>query len=603
MRANQREELLRYYKSELTYLRRMGSAFAELYPRVAARLELGTDECADPQVERLLESFAFLTARLQHDIDSEFPEITNALLGVLYPQFNSPVPSMTIARFDVDPEQGKLTTGHLVNKQTQLFAYTSQGLPCRFRTCYPVTLWPLAVSEAGFEDTKQFDFLDADTRVASILRLKLTCLTGTLQELSLKQLRFYLNGDPMLVNALYELLFSNVRHVAILPENGVHPVYLPPGSIKPVGFGLDEDVLPYPPQAHPGYRLLQEYFAFPEKYFFFDLDNLDRHGSTKTIDLLIMLDRQPAEQLAVSHDTFALGCTPIINLFSKTTEPIRLDHRSLDYRLIPDKRRERTTEIHSILSVSASSNADDQTRNFEPFYSYNHHMEGKEHKAFWHSRRLPTQRKDVPGTEMFLSFLDLDFTPSQPPVQTVYAHTLCTNRELATQLPAGALLQTEEKAPLHRISCIFKPTLPLSPPIRGATLWRLISHLSLNHLSLSEGRDGLTALREILKLYSFSDRPSTQQQIAGIREMTCRKIVRHMGTEAWRGFCRGTEVTLVFDEDLYVGSGAFMFSAVLSRFFALYAAINSFTQLNIKSRQREGIWKQWPPMAGEKTVL
>lgn len=600
---SQREELLRYYKSELTYLRHAGSAFAELYPRVARRLELGEDECADPHVERLLESFAFLTARLQHDIDSEFPEITTALLGILYPQFTNPIPSMSIARFDVDPAQGKITTGYAVAKHTSLFAYTAQGLPCRFRTCYPVTLWPLEVTYAGFEDTGQFDFLDTDTRVAAILRLKLRCLGGTLQDLTLKQLRFYLNGDPMLVNTLYEILFSHVRSVAILPENTTRPVYLPHGSIKPVGFGLDEEVLPYPRNAHPGYRLLQEYFSFPEKYLFFDLDNLDVHASTNTIDLLFMLDRAPKERLAVDQGTFCLGCTPIINLFRKTTEPIRLDHRSLDYRLIPDKRRERTTEIHSILSVSASSNGNDETRKLEPFYSYNHHMESKEHKAFWHARRLPTGRKDIPGTEMSLSFLDLDFTPSLPPVQTIYAHTLCTNRELATQLPAGALLQTEEKAPLQQISCIFKPTFPLSPPLGGATLWRLISHLSLNYLSLSEGKDSLPALREILKLYSFSDWSSTQQQITGIREMACRKVIRHTGTEAWRGFCRGIEVTLVFDEDLYVGSGAFVLGAVLSRFFGLYASINSFTQLIIKSRQREGIWKQWPPMAGEKTEL
>lgn len=599
-----REDLLRYYKSELTYLRRMGSAFAELYPRVATRLELGQGECADPQVERLLESFAFLTARLQHDIDSEFPEITSALLGVLYPQLVNPIPSMTVARFDVDPERGKLTTGHLIAKHTPLFTYTTDGLPCRFRTCYPVTLWPLEVVYAGFEDTGQFDFLDTKTSVAAVLRLKLRCVGATLGELELKRLRFYLNGDPMLVNTLYELLFCNLRDVAVLPENGELPVYLPQGCVKPVGFGLDEDVLPFPQNSHPGYRLLQEYFAFPEKYLFFDLDNLDRcRSSAQTLDLLLMLDRQPADFLTVDDKTFCLGCTPVINLFNKTTEPIRLDHRSVDYALVPDKRRERTTEIHSIMSVSASSNSDDTTRKFEPFYSYNHQMEGREQKAFWHSRRMPSRRKDVPGTEMFMSFLDLDFTPRLPPVQTVYAHTLCTNRQLAAQLPAGALLQTEDKAPLHRISCLVKPTFPLSPPLRGATLWRLISHLSLNHLSLSEGKDSLTALREILRLYCFSDHPSLTQQVAGLREMSCRKVTRHTGVDAWRGFCRGTEITLSFDEDMFVGSSAFLLGAVLNSFFALYASVNSFTQLIIKSKRREGIWKQWSPMAGEKIVL
>ncbi|HWS85715.1 MAG TPA: type VI secretion system baseplate subunit TssF [Pyrinomonadaceae bacterium] len=603
MKTSQHEELLRYYRSELNYLRRMGGEFAALYPRVASRLELGRDECADPQVERLIESFAFLTARLQRDLDGEFPEVTTALLGVLYPQFTAPVPPMAVARFDVDPDQGKLTTGFTLPRHTPLFAYTRQGHACRFRTCYPVTLWPLTLTYAAVEDTGQFDFLDRAANVAAVLRLKLRCDAGYLSELELKRLRFYLDGDAGLLGGLYELLFSNVVDVVALTGSEARPVQLPRGSILPVGFGDDEEVLPYPRQSHPGYRLLHEYFAFPAKYHFFDLDNLDLCRRGRELDILFLLDKFPAGAEFIGPANFVLGCTPVINLFRKTTEPIRLDHRTAEYRLVPDKRRERTTEIHSVLSVTASSADDDRTRRFEPFYSYSHGMDGGADRAFWHARRAVSLNKDVSGTEVFLSFLDLDFRPSLPPAQTVYAHTLCTNRELAAQLPAGAALQIEEQAPLVGISCLTKPTLPHQPPLRGETLWRLISHLSLNHLSLSEGADSLPALREILKLYSPVDSPSAQQQIAGLRSMECRPVVRRVGRDAWRGFCRGTEITLEFDEDLYVGSGAFLLGAVLERFFALYASINSFTQLRIKSRQREGVWKQWPPTVGEKIAL
>lgn len=604
---SQNEELLRYYQKELTYLRRMGGEFAALHPRVAARLELGRDECADPQVERLIESFAFLTARLQRDLDAEFPEITTALLGVLYPQFTAPVPPMAVARFDVDPDQGKLTTGFRVERHTQLTAFTRQGHPCRFRTCYPVTLWPLRVTYAAFEDTGRFDFLDASTSVGSVLRLRLE-RDGKekdldLSELEFKRLRFYLDGEPSLKSKLYELLFCHTSGVAALPAGGGTPAHLSGDAIRPVGFGPDEEVLPYPPQAHPAYRLLQEYFTFPEKYHFFDLDIHDSWRRGTTLDLLFLLRQRPAELPSVAPGNFALGCTPIINLFRKTTEPIRLDHLSAEYRLVPDKRRERTTEIHSIISVSASSNADDRARRFEPFYSYNHGMETGGQTAFWHARRAESLDPEAPGTEMFLTLLDLDFRTAHPPVQTVYAHTLCTNRELATQLPAGAALQIEEQAPLHGISCLTKPTDPVQPPLRGQTLWRLVSHLSLNHLSLADGYDSLPALREILKLYSVSNRHSNEDQIAGLISMSCRPVVSRIGRDAWRGFCRGTEVTLEFDESKYAGSGAFLLGAVLERFFALYASINSVTQLRIKSRQREGVWKEWPPTVGEKIVL
>jgi type VI secretion system protein ImpG len=597
------QEFLEYYERELTYLRRRGIEFARQYPKVAGRLELGLDQCPDPHIERLIEAFAFLAARIQYNIESEFPQFSTALLGILYPQFVNPLPSMGIARFEVDPAQGKFTTGHLIRKHTPLFAQTRGGQLCKFRTCYPVTLWPVQVTYAGFESTDRFDFLDNKPNVAFVLRLRIASRETTLPEMELKRLRFYLHGDKTLVGSLYELLFCHVIHVAILPEKKKNPVFLPAESILPVGFNVDEEVLPYPPNAHPGYRLLQEYFTFPEKFHFFEIDHLEAHASEGHFDILIMFDQMPGTRLTIDENTFCPGCTPIINLFPKTTDPIRLDERHTEYHLVPDMRRQRNTEIHSILSVSATSNPEDESKVFEPFFSFTHHMERTEHKAYWIARRHDTGRKDLPGTEMSLSFVDLDFNPSLPPTTTIFAHTLCTNRRLAEELPAGAILQIEEAAPLSRISALTKPTPEIDPPLDGATLWRLISHLSLNYLSLSGGDDGLKALREILKLYSFSERASTYQQISGIREMSARQVFRLIGSDAWRGFCRGTEITLTFDERLYVGSSAFLLAAVLNRFFPLYASVNSFTQLIIKSQQREGIWKKWQSVAGEQIVL
>ena len=602
IQINEPEALLRYYSSELSYLRRMGAAFARRYPRVAERLELSAGECADPQVERMIESFAFLTARLQRRLDAEFPEITAALLGVLYPHLVDPVSPMAIARLDVDPDQGKLTSGYRVEAKTPLFAQTDTGLTCRFRTCYPVTLWPLEVVEAGFESPAQFDFLDSSPQVASVLRLRLRALGLTLEELSLRRLRFYLDADSTLAGTLYELLFCHALDVVILPEGRQRPVYLPRPSIRPVGFEPEDEVLPYPSHALPAYRLLQEYFLFPQKFQFFDVDHLDAHLQGKTLDLLILLDRVP-DRKTIDRRNFALGCTPIINLFRKTTEPIRLNQRHHEYRLDPDMRRERTTEIHSILSVSASSNPTEETAHLDSFYSFRHRLDGRMQRAFWYARRVPTGRADLPGTDILLSFVDLDFNPKLPPDQMVYAHTLCTNRDFTAQLPAGALLQIEDTAPLTRISTLAKPTIPVYPPLGGQTLWYLISNLSLNYLSLASDGGSLEALREILRLYSFSDQPSTHQHVQGIREMACRRVTRRAGKEPWRGFCQGTEVTLTFDETLYVGSGAFLLGAVLNRFLPLYASINSFTQLSIQSIQREGEWKRWPPLAGLQEVL
>jgi type VI secretion system protein ImpG len=605
MRTSDREELLQFYRDELSYLRGAGREFKAQYPKLASRLEMNDNECTDPHVERLIQSFAFLTARLQLNLRDEFPEITTALLDTLYPQLINPIPAMGIARFQLDEEHGKTTTGNLIPAQTALFYDTPEKLTCRFRTCYPVTMWPIEVYDAGLEDPGQINFLSTETNVGAVLRLGLKCQKGSsFKELELKRLRFFLDGDRITVNTLYEFLFSRLRKIAIVPGDTGKPKYLSLDALKPVGFGATEEVLPYPHNAHPAYRLLQEYFAFAAKYHFFDLHQLDAHDATEKLEIYFLFDRMPDRTPAISPKTFILGCTPVINLFHKTTEPIRLDHKSFEYPLIPDKRRESTTEIHSILSVSASSDPYKKAEKLEHFYSYDHYMDSAKHRAFWYAVRRNSNRQQVPGTEMFLSFLDLNFKPTDPPVQTVYAHTLCTNRELTRMMPEDAPLQLEDKLLEYKINMLGRPSLPYPPLLSGATVWRLISHLSLNHLSLSEGSDSLHALREILGLYCVSNRSSVLSQIAGITGMKIAKKSMYVGEDEWQGFCRGTGITLTFDEDMYRGgSGAFLLGAVLNSFFGLYTAVNSFTQLTIKRRaQPDLIWKKWEPRAGDETL-
>lgn len=603
MTSNALEELLPYYRRELTYLREMGAAFAEAYPKVAGRLEIGGSESPDPHVERLLESFAFLTARLQHNIESEFPKITTGLLEVLYPQFLRPVPSMTIAHFDVDPEQGKLLSGFPLKKHTSLLAQAHTGALCRFRTAYESVLWPFTITEAAFEPTARFDFLEAAGRVATVLRLRVACKAGRFEEFEVDTLRFHLAGDHSVATILYELIFAHVFQVVVLPQESETAISLPSGVIKPVGFGQDEAMLPYPPHAHAGYRLLQEYFTFPEKFLFFEIHDLKQRLTGAYVDVLILLDEMPRKQLAISPKHFMLNCVPIINLFPKTTEPIRVDQRQVSYRLVPDVRRERTTEIHSILKISTSSAADNETQTVQPYFSFDHRRDGQGPSVFWHARRGPPKLEGMQGTDLEVTFTDLAFRSTTPATQIVYAHTLCTNRRLPESLQDGTLLEIEVAAPVHQIYCLRKPTSPVDPVMGGASLWRLISHLSLNFLSLTEGKDSLQALREILRLYGVVSQRDVSKQLNGLRQMQTRRVMRRMGQEAWRGFCEGTEVTLHIDERNYSGGEGFLLASVLRYFLGLYASVNSFTELVAESPQREEIWKRWEPLAGEQIIL
>ena len=611
------EELLRYYWEELTFLRKMGQVYARRYPKVASRLELEPGESPDPHVERLIESFAFLTGRIQHDLDSDFPEIARELLEVLYPQLLLPIPSLAIAQFQVDLD-AQLTTAERIEPGTRLFAATTEGRVCYFRTSYPVDLWALRVTEASFEPPERYDFLDREVDTLSILRIELESPKIPLADLEIDRLRFYLDADPILSGTLYELIFNHTLKVAIRPLGGearflgtrhteLGPRHYSP--LEPVGFRVDDAVLPYPDHAQPAFRLLQEYFVLPESYQFFDLVGLDTPGlfgdeGALRFEVLLLLDRHAEKRTGLGASTFALGCTPIANLFPKTTEPIRIDHRTLYYPLVADRRQEKSTEIHSILSVSGSSDVANRTRDYAPFYSYTHRMGERRQRAFWHARRRPAANPELAGTEIDLAFYDLDWHPTQPPDEVIFAHTLCTNRGLAEQLAAGDPLFCDEAIPHQRITCLTKPTRQISPPRPGATLWRLVSHLSVNYLSLVEGPWSLKALREILHLYSLPEIPSIEQQIHGLVGLEARKVVARKGAEAWRGFCRGDELTLTFEESLYVGSSAYLFAAVLRHFLALYTSTNSFTQLVIKkSHLPMQEWKRWPPMVGEKEPL
>jgi type VI secretion system protein ImpG len=596
--------LLDYYNAELAYLRNVGGEFAAAHPKVATRLQLGAHECPDPQVERLIESFAFLTARLQRTLDVEVPGISSALLDVLYPNYLNPVPPVTVAEFAVDPSQGKLSSGYAIPAGTPLVAETGRGELCRFRTAYPVELQPLDVDKAAVEPAATYSFLRDVPRAAQVLRVRLTPLGVPMSGVQPGRLRFYLGGEMSTAAALYELLFAHLLDVVVLPDGEVPvdgPRMLGAGAISPVGLGADEGVLPCPPTSHPAYRLLQEYFTIPRKLLFFDLAGLDDHGAATFVDLLFVLDRRAPERLAVSEQNFRLGCTPVVNLFERLSEPLRVDQHRVEYRLVPDARRERFTEIHSVLDLSAAPDGHHDAAMFEPFYGCTHGMD-PEQRTFWHARRVPSQRKDFPGSDVMLSFLDLRGERVSPPAQTVWGRVLCTNRRLAEQLLPGQRLQMELAAPVKAILVLHPPTPAVEPPLGAQTLWRLVSHLSLNHLSLT-GKEGLTALREILRLYAAWGDPAVEAQVAGVRDMKTSGAVRRAGREPWSGFARGTEIELLMDEAAYDGGSALLLAMVLDRFFALYASLNSWTRLSVRRQGREGLWKKWDARIGGRPLL
>jgi type VI secretion system protein ImpG len=610
------DDLFPYYNRELSYIRKHAARFAEAHPKVAARLRLAADGSEDPHVERLLQGFAYLTARVRHKLDDEFPEITQALLNVLYPHYLAPIPSCAIVRLDLAEGQNELTAGVVVERGEAIETETIQGAPCRFRTAYPVTVFPIDVRTASIASAP---FTAPPTPRAgtaqAVLRVVVGCRSPNVRfrDLGLKRLRFFLRGQTQHVQKLYELLFNHAVEVAFAnrpDDRGA--VAVGPDALRPVGFDRDESLLPYPPRSFVGYRLLTEFFAFPQKFLFVDVDvpaaALAR--GENQLELFVYLNRQAADlEPNITADTFELGCTPMVNLFSQMAEPIRLNQQEPEYRVIPDQQRPMAHEVYSVDRVRATA-PDGREAEYVPFFSVKHGRLDNQ-GPYWHaSRRLAVDAipaGDTPsvdrGTEVYLSLVDLGFDPAVPADWIAHVETTCMNRDLPARLPFGGgqprLQLSGGGGAVSRLTCLTAPTPTLRTHLKEEGLWRLVSHLTLNHLSVSEGPDGADALREILYLYDFTDSAVTRGMIEGLRSISAKRVLgRSSGA-----VCRGVEVGIEFDEDRFTGNGLYLFASVLDRFLTLYTSVNTFTRTVATLARREGVYKRFPARAGEQIVL
>ncbi len=628
-----RDELLGYYEKELSFLRKMGAEFSKKYPKIAARLLLGEDKVEDPHVERIIESFALLAGRTALKLDDELPEITESFLNVLYPHYLAPIPSMAIAQFSFGSPNDKITSVQKLERNAKLYSRPVNGTPCRFKTCYNTHLFPLELKNATLESPAPKDARGKFSE--AYIKLDMRCYgDANLSEMRMGEtgkppefIRFYLNGDNQLVFPLYEMIFNQASAVEIRAKDRPigektmmtmtnmqleppKPIVLTADAIRQVGFEDAQGMLPYTKRSFAGYRLLTEYFTFPYKFLFFDIYGIDQAIAKKFgshFEILIHLKDVTPPKTQITTDTFKLGCSPIVNLFSQTADPIYLSQKKYEYHVIPDVHRQNTTEVYSIDEVITSDPRTNTTRIFEPFYSLKHAYGEQMEKAFWYANRKQSTRQDDDGTEMFLTMVDMNFNPRTPAAEVITVKTTCTNRDLPAKLPFGGKendFEVEGTALLSKVRCLTKPTETIRSPQRRAAQWRLISHLNLNYLSLvSEENSSPEALQEILQLYNFDDNSANRKQILGISKVESKKIVRQIGGRIGTGFVRGLETTITFDEEEFVGSGLYLFSCVLEKFLGVYASLNSFNQLVIKTQQREEIVKRFNARAGEQVLL
>ncbi len=624
------DDLLRHFDAEYGALTRLAGEFAAAHPAAAAQLRLSPGGVDDPHVERLLEGVAFLGARVRQRLDDEFPELTDALLGVLYPHYLAPFPSCLMAQ--LTPRKGlqeaaTLPRGMLVQTDPV------DGVPCRFRTTAPVTLWPVeieAVRLAGLPLPYLPEPLARSPArgAAGVLRMTLRCTepAATFESLGLDRLRLHLRGARQVTQAMYELLCGHVVAVAFA-DSGTDPkpVVQPASVVQPAGFAAEEALLPWPAQGFSGFRLLAEYFAFADKFLAIDVTGIDSKtlaGAGRTLEIFIYLDHLPAQlERAVDRTTFALGCVPLVNLFPHRCEPVEVDWTRTEYRVDPDLRRPATLEVWSIERVR-ETRLDGSERPWRPFFRMVH---GDADAGQAGGSYLPLRRPSaagLAGSDVFLAIDDPAFDAERPARARLSVDALCTNRNLPRLLPSGidAPGSNRDRSPpagsgrlvlrLEQGSASVDAIVPLSaatdtlrPPPRGHRFWRLISHLSLSHLSVVGGAEGAGVLREVLRLYDLRDSAETRAMISGLTAVSAMPGAARLPGARAGAFCRGLDVRLTFDPQAWQAAGLYLLGSVLERFLALHGTVNGFVRCTALLQGRPDPVARWPARAGTRALL
>ncbi len=625
-----RDKLLERYNSELSFIREMGGEFASEFGKIARRLELREFECRDPYVERLLEGFAFLAARVRQKVEDEFPNFTQYLMQVVYPHLLAPTPSMAVVEMRPKLDEGSLEEGYIVPRGTELSSVMRRGeqTACRFTTSSDVALWPISITDAEYLPTTaalsslglpQLRGAKAGVRIALKASLDLN-----FADLAMDRLRLFIQGAEGLPMKIYERFVAHGVRVVIRPagSRSLGTVLDGRETIRPVGFADEEALLPYGPRSFQGYRLLHEYFALPQRYMFIDLAGIGpglRACPSSEVEIFLLFD-EPDRALEgyVDKTRFALFCTPVINLFSMRLDRVFLNDRDAELHVVPNRVKPLDYEIFDIQEVAGIGTSAKAEVAFRPFYEVRDRTDLKAERAYFALRREPrlvTRKRrsaderltDYVGSEVFISLVDANEAPYRHDLRQLAVRGLCTNRDLPTRLVLGVgktdfTLQTG--APVEAIRCLARPTPPRESIAAEGVTWQLISHLSLNYLSLGgdDSQANAGAMSQMLSLYARASGVRTDRAELGLMTLSTKPIIERMPVPGPIAFGRGLEVALTFDEAQFEGIGLFLLGAVLEKFFAGYVSINSFTRTVIRSNERGEVMR-WPMRTGRRETL
>jgi len=608
-------------------MREMGNEFSQHFPKIGGRLGMENLECADPYVERLLEGFAFLTARVQLKIEEEFPRFCQHLLEMVYPDYLAPLPSMTIVQ--LQPDCGSdLAEGFLIERGTSLRSGLGPMMQtsCVYRTSHDVELYPVAVTDADYLGTRAALAnlgIKPDRQVSAGIRIKIEATKGiSIADLKMNELPLFLGGSGTVPMTLYEQILAGVCGFSIIAGSKTERQVFPLSSrdIQTFGFASNQAMLNFRSRSFEGYRLLREYFAFPERFRFINFTGLQKalgHINGEAFDLVLHLKSRDNDlENVIDKSHFLPFCTPAINLFPKRTDRISLNKKDHEFHLVVDRSRPMDYEIHQVLGVTGYGRHANESQQFLPFYGLKDDHIPAEDAAFFTVQRKPRvlsskqhargSRSSYLGQEVFASLVDANEAPYKTSLSQIGVKTLCSNRDLPMQMPLGQKsgdFTLDVNAPVDLIRCVAGPTRPISQATTGDFAWRLISHLSLNYLSLIDESpdEGAAALRELLQLYSNGNTVG-ERQINGLLKVSAKAVTRRLPIPGPISFGRGLEITLTLDETGFEAGGMYLLGSVLNEFFGKYVSINHMIETVVLREDKTEV-ARWPVKAGLRPQL
>jgi type VI secretion system protein ImpG len=618
-----KHRFLHYYEGELRFIRELGAEFARHFPKAAGRLGLNDLRSDDPHVERLMQGFAFTAGRAHMALDAEFPELTQPLAERLYANYLAPTPSMAVVEFAVNARNSGLAEGYTVPRGTIVAARGSArgATSCEFRTAHVVELLPITIESVAYTSVLR-DI--ADLRVPTLrpiralLKLTLRSRNMRFDRIALRSLPLFVAGRDEVSTRLYEQLITSASAIVMRwgPNNTQDVAFASePRPVRALGFEAAQALLPTGPQALDGYRLLQEYFACPSRFSFVELHGLEqgtKRCQTDRLELIIALtELDPALEHAVEADRLRLFATPVVNLFPRSCSRVAAPSRAQEVQLIADPARPLDFEIHSVTGVAAHLDDSDTIIKVTPRHTLQE--EQAEVGLSYALRRRPSPLPPAPSgavaeyaaSEVYLTLGEDRSGRSQPRPRQLSITALCTNRDLSRSLIVGrgnSDFELRSGVPADAVRCIVPPSAPRAAQPEGEAVWRFLSYLSLNYLSLNQNTGGLEALRELLGLFARLGDPATERQVEGIRKLRSGSIIGPFPAPGPRAFVRGLEINLECEEQAFAGHGAFVLASVLSRLFARHASTSSFTQTVLTTTERGEIYR-WPALPGLRHTL